>query len=456
MKLFSPGKLRFSTKFTFILTLIISVLVIAETQKQYNSYKRERCRLLGQTAAYMFQSEINSYIAVNDIIESMILETSGNLSNFDQVARNLTSRLPALYSLQLAPKGVVTKVFPLSAYEGIGENLFNMSDTKISSSYSLKTKKPYLTGPLTLQKGIRVIMIQHPVFLPDTNGNEKFWGFSIIMLDCKTLFSKQALEFLDSQEYSWCLWKPDPQTEEIYTLAGNTDIRNIKKPCEAIFGVTNSLWTLYTAPADGWVNWQLLAIEELLALAVCISLALISNFLFTVRNKDAELENLSYRDTLTSLYNARKFMEMLREFQKHQKPYALIYMDLNDFKQINDTLGHETGDEVLIITGRKLSNCLREDDRAFRIGGDEFTVILPGDYEPKFVEIVINRIKESINRESVLKNTRLKITASAGFALYPTDGSDYEEIIKIADNGMYEDKRKIKEAKQKELEELKK
>ena len=131
-------------------------------------------------------------------------------------------------------------------------------------------------------------------------------------------------------------------------------------------------------------------------------------------------------------------------------------MDLNDFKQINDTLGHETGDEVLIITGRKLSNCLREDDRAFRIGGDEFTVILPGDYEPKFVEIVINRIKESINRESVLKNTRLKITASAGFALYPTDGSDYEEIIKIADNGMYEDKRKIKEAKQKELEELKK
>ena len=229
MKLFSPGKLRFSTKFTFILTLIISVLVIAETQKQYNSYKRERCRLLGQTAAYMFQSEINSYIAVNDIIESMILETSGNLSNFDQVARNLTSRLPALYSLQLAPKGVVTKVFPLSAYEGIGENLFNMSDTKISSSYSLKTKKPYLTGPLTLQKGIRVIMIQHPVFLPDTNGNEKFWGFSIIMLDCKTLFSKQALEFLDSQEYSWCLWKPDPQTEEIYTLAGNTDIRNIKK-----------------------------------------------------------------------------------------------------------------------------------------------------------------------------------------------------------------------------------
>ena len=448
-------KLRFSTKFTFILCVVISALVIVESQHDFYSLKREKCQLFCQTGAFMFQSEMAKYEVVNDIIESLLLETNGNISNFDKVGETITAKLPAIDCIQLAPRGIVTKTYPLSAYDKIGTNLFDEFDTKIGSSYALKTKNSYLTGPVTFSSGKNVIIIQHPIFLNDAKGKEKFWGFSIVMLKTHELFSENALNFFEDSPYFFKLWKPDFQTEEIYDIVWNSK-GPFKNPCEAIFKVANSRWTVYTVPKTGWTNWSFLLIQCLTALLASALLAVIVGFLFSLKGRDSALADLSYRDSLTSLYNARKFIDTLKQMTRLQKPYTLIYLDLNDFKEINDSLGHETGDQVLMIMGRKLSNCIRNDDIAFRIGGDEFAVILPGNHEQKFVEMVINRIKTSAERENVLRNVRLTVSTSAGYSRYPLDSQDYEEIIKIADKAMYEDKHKIKEQKNKEKEDLKK
>jgi len=449
MMFIKDGKLKFSVKITFLFGVFTSFLVIAYTQKQYISFKHDKCTLFGETAAKVIQSDISQTLLVNEIIESLIIENNGNLKNFNSVAKNILSQFPAIDCIQLAPKGIVKNSYPYESYSYAGENLFTQSDTKISSSYSISTKKTYLTGPIFIKDNKPILLVQHPVFLPAEDNSQSFWGFSVLYLQIEKLFREDTLDFLNTSPYNFCLWKSEPVNEDPYVIIQNVNYK-IKNPVETIIPISNSLWTLYTIPNDNWFNPALLIIEVITALVFCIIFSCTVAFLTSVKDRDEALERLSFRDTLTSLYNARKFLNTLKENTKENKAYSLIYIDLNDFKKINDNLGHDSGDQVLTIVARKISNCIRESDRAFRIGGDEFTVVLTGDHSAQFVESVISRIKESISRETVLKNGRLQIFASAGFSRYPVDGTNYEEIIKIADNNMYNDKRDFKNKKNEE------
>ncbi len=135
------------------------------------------------------------------------------------------------------------------------------------------------------------------------------------------------------------------------------------------------------------------------------------------------------------------------ELSKKKLPYGLIFMDLNDFKQVNDTYGHDAGDELLNIVAKRLQNSIREKDKAFRIGGDEFVVVIHGTHEAKFYESVITRMRENVARDVVLSDVTLKVSISAGYARYPEDGDKFEDVVKKADELMYENKRKHKAAK---------
>lgn len=449
MLVIKKGKVKFSVKITFGLCIFISVLIIVHSQKQYYAYKTERCKLISKTATELFQTDIENLASINNIIEALLLESNGKIEKFETICSTLISRHPSIQGIQLAPKGIVSQSYPEKINSNGNVNLFENPETRIASSYSLKTRESYLTGPLAFPDRTAGIIIQQPVFISGENGEETFWGFSVLLLEISNIFPQETLSFLEGSDCYYKLWKPDAITEEPFEIASNT-ADDIKNPYETHFPIANSLWTIYIAPKDGWFNGVMFSIELVVAIIASLLLSAALAFLLSLKDRDETLERLSYRDSLTSLYNARKFMLTLRELQKNNTPYTLIYFDLNDFKKINDNLGHETGDQVLTIAARKISNCIREDDKAFRIGGDEFTVILQGARDINSVEEVIRRIKESISRETVLRNARLFIVASAGFARSPEDGKDYEEIIKTADNKMYADKRASKTKKEEE------
>jgi diguanylate cyclase (GGDEF)-like protein len=167
-----------------------------------------------------------------------------------------------------------------------------------------------------------------------------------------------------------------------------------------------------------------------------------------MRQNAKELEVLSYRDALTNLNNPRSYKEHMEELSKKKLPYGLIFMDLNDFKQVNDTYGHEAGDELLSITAKRLQNSIREKDRAFRIGGDEFVVVIHGTHDKQFYEGVIERMRQNVARDIVVGNgITLKVSISAGFARCPEDGTEFEEVVKIADDAMYKNKRELKKGR---------
>ncbi len=158
-----------------------------------------------------------------------------------------------------------------------------------------------------------------------------------------------------------------------------------------------------------------------------------------------QLERLAYYDPLTKLPNRALYRERLeREFlhcKRSGERSALLFIDLDRFKQVNDTLGHDVGDDLLIAVAERINGCIRNSDTACRLGGDEFTVILSGITNSEGVALVAQNIIEQLQQTFALKGHEVQIGGSIGIALIPADADSYIEINKKADIAMYQAKK---------------
>lgn len=159
------------------------------------------------------------------------------------------------------------------------------------------------------------------------------------------------------------------------------------------------------------------------------------------RQAEETIKQLAYHDTLTGLPNRMLFRDRLRvalaQARRHQDRVAVMMLDLDDFKRVNDTLGHAAGDQLLKAVGQRLVAMLRESDTVCRMGGDEFLLLLSEMERPDFADKVAERILERIRQPFTLEDRPLRITTSIGSALYPDDGGDGDTLIKNADIAMY-------------------
>lgn len=160
------------------------------------------------------------------------------------------------------------------------------------------------------------------------------------------------------------------------------------------------------------------------------------------------IHHLAYYDPLTNLPNRLLFTERLKQnitfAQRQYTRLALLFIDLDGFKKINDSLGHNAGDVLLQDVALRLKNSVRESDTVSRLGGDEFTVILNGYNDPNDIPLVLEKILKEISSEFTLGEHKVYISASIGISVYPEDGTDMVELIKNADTSMYAAKEKGK------------
>jgi diguanylate cyclase (GGDEF)-like protein/PAS domain S-box-containing protein len=156
---------------------------------------------------------------------------------------------------------------------------------------------------------------------------------------------------------------------------------------------------------------------------------------------ERELEYQAAYDTLTGLPNRNLLEDRLNQAlafsERHQSPFAVLFMDLDRFKMVNDNLGHHAGDELLKIIGRRLAKFCRDGDTVARFGGDEFVIILtnlevPGDLEP-----AVRRLRTTIAEPVSLQDMEIHVTASIGAAFFPEDGQEVETLMRCADIAMF-------------------
>lgn len=158
------------------------------------------------------------------------------------------------------------------------------------------------------------------------------------------------------------------------------------------------------------------------------------------RSRNA-LEHLARHDPLTGLPNRRVFFERLEHAlaaaRRSAKPLAVLFVDLDHFKQLNDSLGHSIGDRVLQAVANLLRSATRESDTVARLGGDEFVILIEQLDDPGRVVAVLHKLHERFQLPMLLDGHEVKVQASMGVSLFPRDGDDIESLVQQADRAMY-------------------
>ena len=237
---------------------------------------------------------------------------------------------------------------------------------------------------------------------------------------------------------------PQGESIPIMIVTGSDDRHSIDQGFEA--GATQ----YKTKP----VNWSLLGRDVQYMLRA-------SNAFNSLKRQEDRLRYLAYYDPLTSLPNRRSFNEqlnrILKRAQRHSCSAALMFIDLDHFKRINDSIGHARGDRLLVEIAKRLTNELREDDvvnylsdndaendaeagaatEIARLGGDEFTVVLSDVDDIDHIKNVARRILLSLSEPIALQSHNPVVTPSIGIAIYPQDGTDADTLVRNADTAMY-------------------
>src|SRR6185295_6243198 len=160
------------------------------------------------------------------------------------------------------------------------------------------------------------------------------------------------------------------------------------------------------------------------------------------RKQDEErIQFLANHDALTSLPNRTMFSEVLnvaiQNARRYNRNFAVLFIDLDRFKNINDTLGHEAGDKLLQEMGARLTQTVRSSDVVARLGGDEFVILIQEVSEAKQVAVVSRKILSTLIEPVFMQGQECRVTASIGICMYPSDAQDEQALMKNADIAMY-------------------
>lgn len=164
-----------------------------------------------------------------------------------------------------------------------------------------------------------------------------------------------------------------------------------------------------------------------------------------MRQAEVALQHLATHDSLTDLPNrflmVDRLTQLLSRARRYGSAFAVLFMDIDRFKEVNDSYGHEFGDRLLRAVAQRLTSAVRQNDTVARIGGDEFVIILETAQGAKSADTVARHVQRALRRPITLEHHRAKVTFSIGSSLYPEHGADVDSLLRAADSAMYRAKK---------------
>ncbi|MDE7065418.1 MAG: sensor domain-containing diguanylate cyclase [Desulfovibrionaceae bacterium] len=431
---------------TFCLVALASLALICGIENYRKDLERKRMEYLAFSKSHTISETIISLLYKAEALAALVVQGDGKIEEFERVAAILITD-PAIRNILLAPGGVVSHVYPLkNNEEAVGFNLLGEGQGNREAISAKQTGRLTLGGPFETVQGGQALVGRLPVYV-HRGGEQAFWGLVSVTLRYPEALKSVYLEDLYNQGYSCKIWRVNPDTG-LRQIILQSDDEPLHKPVEKTFDILNAHWMISIAPRDVWYT-RYIALFYLAGLLCCSLTAavLARNYCETKRMK-AMMEHMAMFDSLTGLPNRRYFFERLREeidqCTARGGSFVLGYLDLDDFKYINDTYGHGSGDQALIRTAACLRRCLGDAHLAARIGGDEFVVMVKGE-SPEASQALLDELEKALREPLIDDNgRRFACSASLGRAVFPTDGTTEEELTAHADASMYRKKQRCR------------
>lgn len=342
----------------------------------------------------------------------------------------------------VAPDLVVRHVYPLAGNEAaLGLDYRDNPEQLGSIEAALEAGDILISGPVDLVQGGQALIARVPVYL---HRSDELWGIVSQVIDHEALFADAGL--LDDDQWSVALRGVDGtglEGEAIVGLDRVWELDPVMMPVDLPVGQ----WRLAAMPDS--LSWEeplgtysgrwLLGVMLALTATLLMHGLLISHI--RLRRAFSTISHQARYDGLTGLPNRQFFTQHLtaeiRRCRQQDLRFALMFLDLDHFKEINDSLGHEAGDELLQACSQRIVAAVRAEDMVARLGGDEFVVLIRGLGDPVDAELAADQVLAALQPPTEVAGHEVSIGGSVGIAVYPDDGTTTTDLLKHADLAMY-------------------
>lgn len=390
--------------------------------------------------ATKLRGQLDANLAVGYGIEAQI-SVLGTLSqtSLDRVAARLMQKPLNVRHIAVAPGLVVSALYPLEGNEGaLGLDYRQHPGQRDAVMQAMQSHQVVLAGPLPLvQGGGDHLIARFPVQM--TDGTD--WGLISLIIVVADLLRDAGLHDMEQRYYLALRNQPaeEPFFGDAELFESGAQTLQIEVP--------GGHWQLAVQPKTTrhWENMLYGSIGVLISLLAALAVFYLRRYHHQREAHLHELEQITAVDPLTQLTSRYQFNEylnqLIEECQRTDQGFTVLFIDLDHFKEINDSLGHSIGDELLLQVARTLKNCVRSYDLLCRFGGDEFIAVLKNVNRTPEIENRARIITSCVAESRNIQGAAVNVTCSVGVAVYPTDGSDAASLIQHADLAMYESKR---------------
>ncbi|AXY02621.1 sensor domain-containing diguanylate cyclase [Vibrio alfacsensis] len=448
---YTPKKQRYFVLFFFIF-LVACVAITELLHQNLNLLRQQHAQVQAKNQLAILASNLEASVMadiykVSTLATIIPLLSARDQSKLDMVVNQTLEKGRHITSIGIAPNDVITHVYPLQGNErAIGLNYRSSPQQWAQVQKAKEIEGIFIAGPVTLTQGGFGLIVRVPIFT-DSPKNAHYWGMVSATIDFNALLEDTGIrEF--SQAYHVVLRGYDSSglLGEVFfgQLQPNETVR-IKERVNFPYGGW-SMEVHSSSEFERGVPWYIVNVSRLVGYSILlvISIAMLVIYrLYRVANDRA------LHDELTHLPNRRYFMQTLNQqfeiAKRYKKRYsfALINVDLNKFKAVNDNYGHSAGDGVLIACAQRIKKSLRRSDTVARVGGDEFLILIHNPVTEANVKLLVDKLKQEVFSEPVVYgNGHIRFNASLGYAMFHPSIASPEAMLKVADEWMYADKRR--------------
>jgi len=421
---------------TFLLALaILGLLTRAEYDKIAANDRTEAIKY-GSMLRTQVDRELNALLFISGGLSSYLTVYHDELSpkKTEAILADLYARSKHVRNLAVAVGYRVTYVYPRKSNEKIlGVDYRDLPHQWPQVEQAIDTRKGVLSGPLDLVQGGSGLIYRYPVFIEG-----KYWGIISTVINTDA-FLQAAFKDISGTDYEFAIRTKDTPSPPAFYGDGR------------LFGDSAS-FTMFSQVPNGQWEWAikkkssgLPTLIVIMGVMGCAISVLLGSIVFYFMLERTRLTAHAMYDSLTGLANRRllndRLQQAFEQARRFGRAMAVMYIDLDHFKRLNDEYGHDFGDELLKVTAKILQDAVRKVDTLSRVGGDEFIILLEEISDPLDAPLVADNIMEAFMAPVRIFDMNIRIELSLGIAIYQP-GSDLalQALLKQADIALYEAK----------------